>query len=158
MNMFISRISLFLLLFAASCFDIHTKKIPNEISMLFVIPGLIISYTDVKDLFFKLVMLVVLYCLYGMQMMGGADIKMWMTVVAFMGVYDSMYVILSASIFLGLYALVMHFKDTVDILQKTIDSIVYTRKVVIFKSQRQYPFAPFMLAGFLFTIWIRRYI
>lgn len=127
--------------------DLKEGRIPNLIVLPLILVGFAFSVAD-KTLNLAMVAGFGLYLVIGfLKLMGMGDIKVFMMINAFMGLKFSLVTLFLASVFLIIYAFIAYHKESVNQTKKLVLQAV-NKRVEIDKNHK-YPFAVFILAGFV---------
>lgn len=142
-----------IILFAAALSDIKTMKIPNRLILIGLVLGFLYM-PSIKGILFKLLYLGILFIFGMFGMLGYGDIKLWMVIAVFLGLFQSTIIIIIAAIISMIYSLFKWRKTTIT------HFLNFWWQMRIYKdyqgsSEIYIPFAPFMLVSFLLFFLIK---
>lgn len=130
----------------AACSDILTQKIPNELILLGLAEGFLVSFSTWSNFGWKWLAIGVLFGLGSLGLMGLGDIKLWMVIVAFIGFQKSLVPIGGGALLFILYCILTDRKETARIVKDMGKQFAF-RNYYLIQGQQGYPFAPFIFFG-----------
>lgn len=138
-----------LTLVTAAVTDVSNRRIPNLLTLPAIVLGLFLNLF--QPTFFHLLLAIAVLFLVGMLgVLGGGDLKLLMSVTAFMGVMPMLWSVGIASVSILLLELIRYPKQTVHAVKTGLGVLIGKGKP---KEQgRRVPFAPYLLFGF--TVWL----
>lgn len=138
-----------LTLVTAAVTDVSNRRIPNFLTLPSIVLGLFLN--AFQPSFLHLLLTIVVLFLVGiLGVLGGGDIKLLMSVTAFMGVMPMLWSVGIASVSIILLELICHPKQT--ILSVRTGLSWFAGKGKSKEQGRRVPFAPYLLFGF--AVWL----
>lgn len=122
--------------------DIIKGKIYNCISVSGIIVG-VVTCSSFKELHATIIALLLIFLFGMLRLMGMGDIKLWMAIASLVGLQTSCIFVALGGLLLIIYTLCSDFRNSLEILEISIKSLLYNRKLIPFE-QKGYPFAPFL--------------
>ena len=138
-------------LILASIWDIRTHRIPNAVTIPAILIGLVLTAIFRLDTMpLTVIALVLLFFFGALNLMGQGDIKLIMAITAICGLTAALISTGIAAILIVGIQILLYPNETASEAKNVLSALFSMKLKKIDKDGRSVPFAPYILAGFIY--------